>query len=95
MLAFVVSVKDEFRVGRGGHTVPTFCNHLLFFNHLQADDISISLASSKSRVSPLKALIKSKILIRFHYQFLIKCKNGQNLKIVIEIIRQKLIVSKF
>ena len=72
-----------------------FCNHFHFCNHLQADDVSISLASMKSRVLlPLKAFVKFKNVIRFHRQAFIICKNGENnLKIPIEIIRQKLTLS--
>ena len=59
--------------------LPIFCNHLLFSNHLKAGDFSISLASSKSWVSPLKAFAKFKNLT-FHYQAFIICKNEQSLK---------------
>ena len=54
--------------------LPIFCNHLLFCNHLQAGDVSISLASSKSWISPLKAFVKFKNLIIFHHQAFIICK---------------------
>ena len=66
--------------GRGGgrwrkvRPLPIFCNHL------QAGDVSISLASSKSWVSLLKAFLKFKNLLRFHHQAFIICKNGQSLK---------------
>ena len=44
------------RRARGARTSPPpiFCNHSVFCNHLQAGDISISLAYSKFRVSPLE-----------------------------------------
>ena len=42
----------------------------------------------------IKALINSKKLIRFYHQAFIICKNRENLKILIEIFPQKLIVPK-
>ena len=75
------SVKSvaNLEAGRGGgrwwevRPLPIFCNHL------QAGDVSISLASSKSWVSLLKAFLKFKNLLRFHHQAFIICKNGQSL----------------
>ena len=55
----------------GTRNLPTFCNHLL------AGEVSVSLASSKSWVSPLKAFVKFKNVIRFHHQAFTRCKNGQ------------------
>ena len=72
------SVKSEVRS-------PYFCNHL------QAGDVIISLSSSISWVSLLKAFVKFKNLIRFHHQVFIICKNGQSLKMLIEVIRQKIV----
>ena len=73
-MLYLPSVKSEadFEGGAWGtRDLPTFCNHLL------AGDVSISLASSKSWVSPLKAFVKFKNVIGFHHQAFTRCKNGQ------------------
>ena len=41
----------------------------------------------------IKAFVNFEKLIRFHRQAFIKYKNGENLKILKEVFRQKLIVS--
>ena len=67
-----------------------FSNHLFFRNHLQTGDVSITLASWTSLVSPQKAFVESEKLISsssFH-----NCQNGQNLKVLIEIFRLKPII---
>ena len=98
------TVESSKKYIRKTKTVPQCCSEIqkskgdsgrvrIFCNHLQACDVSISLAFSKSGVSPLKAFQKSKNLIRFHHQAFIICKNGQSLKMLIEVIRQKVIVS--
>ena len=84
--------RGGFRGRRGWYT-PHFTNHLLFCNYSQAGDVNVNLASLKSQVSPLKTFVKCKKLIRFHHQTFIICKNGRNLKTLIEIIHQELIVS--
>ena len=84
---------NQRRISGAGVALPIFCNHLLFCNQLQVGDVSISFASSKSWVSPLKVFVKFRDLIIFPHQAFIICQNGQSLKMLIEVIRQK-IVSK-
>ena len=76
--------EANLEAGRGGGSgewrwrdlrlLPIFCNYL------QAGDVSISLASSKSWVSLLKGFLKFKNLLRFHHQAFIICKNEQSLE---------------
>ena len=62
--------RDKFRGRHRGHDpLPfTFCNHLLFSNLLQAVNVSISLASSRSQVSALKDIAIAKKR-RFYFLF--------------------------
>ena len=86
--------KEFWRCVFGAHP-PYFLRSLPFLqSFLQAGGVSITLASSKFWVSPLKAFVKSKNAIRFHHQAFIICKNRHiqiSLKILIEVIRQKIV----
>ena len=94
-MLYLPSVKSETDLGKRGvrraRALPFFCNHLLFCNHLQPGNVSISVASSKSWESPLKVFVKIRNLIRFHHQAFIICKNRQSLKMLVEVIRQKIV----
>ena len=63
----------------------------IFCNHLEAGNVSISIVSRKSWVSPLKVFAKFRNLIRFHHKAFIICKNGQSLKVLTEVFRQKVV----
>ena len=63
----------------------------IFCNHLEAGNVSISIVSRKSWVSPLKAFARFRNLIRFHHKAFIIRKNGQSLKILTEVFRQKVV----